>query len=73
MDTVRESVLLKSTMTQLGVEPRPLDLKVSHLQLDHCFSCTCKRLSFKHILFSLEKFSFKFVISKLDEIELKVA
>ena len=30
-------------------------------------------LSFKHILFSLEKFSFKFVISKLDEIELKVA
>ena len=30
-------------------------------------------LSFKHILFSLEKFSFKFVISKLDERELKVA
>lgn len=30
-------------------------------------------LSFKHILFSLEKISFKFVISKLDEIELKVA
>ena len=32
MDTVRESILLKNTMTQLGVEPRPLDLKVSHLQ-----------------------------------------
>ena len=32
MDTVRESILLKNTMTQLGVEPRPRDLKVSHLQ-----------------------------------------
>lgn len=30
MDTVRESVLLNNTMTQPGVEPGPLDLKVSH-------------------------------------------